>query len=1080
VLNKDLKKMVGDNKTYKEPDSDISLNFSINPDPENEPNKNPYYKPNKEPKLSKSSKKNLPEVPNEQLKGNPKESPKENPKASQEEESNKFKSFIKRYRGLIIAILAIVLTIIVVFIIDRCLKTVHLNLPTDGLSISYQTDNDGNELTTDTPVRLLSYNADAGAPSKLLYYIDTLATVDPDNDTLYVKWQVPNEARYRSTYTELCILDNSNKNENVDGYCKEIGSSSVAYDAVYSSTTDIYPNTYNKISCSYYVSAHSVGLTATLAGWNRLSDDQLVGCAGSAKANGYSWGDESFINSIYSIYAYNSSINSGLTPNTGVGGVTMENLFQSIINSFGGNSNGAEVIQNSFTDNFSYNSNTQQIDLSTTGVLSGESCNLTYNRTYSRPSPVNGSDNTTTQAFSCIPILNVDKYGRITSVSSYWISYDSTVGNEVVGVYGMHSGLTRHGSGTANDPYTLSVNVNKGLIIDDNNKIEVHIGGWQNDGTHSGLEFTSDGVLRISAPKDCNTTDNTVLGWDDTKHEFSCITFTDNYGIDTNYKNTVITRTGDVIDYNLGETGVIASNDNYYNSSHIPSQNDDAKDINAGSTYEADIEKITYQIPRLTVDKYGRLLSTGTTNAFTLSVGAGINMDESGNITIDQGIGLLMLCPIYDPSGDITGYTDTNCADKDKQLVINIGGDNNMGTGSGDSGLTINQHGNLTVNTGKGIVIDATDNTVEVNVGRGITINNNDNTVEVNHSDGLIFDNDGKLKINAPTCTNLKNTAGDTNSNGANVTNSQPGRLVWDGSAFKCEMISTQTSQSFGSNTKSLNSGTLTLGSIATINVDANGELTFGTTAVTITDGSGVTISSNGTISLPGITDGTAICSTAGQGLYWTGSGFACTTAYSWVLQAASTNSTTITAGSTVNFATGGGLAISKSGNTITYTLALSVVGTGLTVNNTNGQISLMNCTNGQVLKATSATNGWACGTDVDTTYSSGNDNTVFTGTQIWGRIKYTSVSLGAMGGWSTSAWGNYLCSNTIPFTSIPANTSSGTLDGQTVLSVNFAGAYDGFITSIVANGIRGCYLGSQYALADNPWVTIIYYDQSR
>ena len=890
----------------------------------------------------------------------------------QSDQDNKFKKFCKRHLHAIVAVAIVILTLIILFIVDRNLRTVHLTLPTDGLSISYQANDREEQIKTDTPVRLLSYNADLGAPNELLYYTDIMAIADPDSDTLHISWKVPDEARYRSTYSEICLLDSDKENKNIDGYCKSVeGSSNNTTNAVYVEASTTKPDKYNKVSCSYYVSAHSVGLLATVSGWNRLSEDQFVGCAGSAKKNNASWGDESYMNAAYGFYNdFKINPNGGLVPNTSISGLTMENLFQSLINSNGGDMNAGDVINNSLTDNFTYNRNTQQIDLSPTGVLAGQSCNINYSRTYSRPAPVNGSDNSTTQTYSCIPVFSVDKYGRIVSVSTRFISYDAVSGNEVVGAYGMHSGLTRHGAGTAEDPYTLSVNVNKGLLIDDHNNIEVNIGGWYNNGRHSGLEFSHDGVLRINAPEECNNVDNTVLGWNDEEHEFSCITFADNYGIDKNYQNTVITRTGDTIDYNLGVTGVMDSNDNYYADSHTPSADDDAKDVNAGSTFESDIEKITYQIPRFTVDKYGRFLSAGTTDAFTLSVGSGMNMDKDGNISIDQGIGLIMLCPI-NPTNLDEGYKDGNdstCHDSDRQLVINIGGDNNTGTGSGNSGLTINSNKNLSINPG-----------------RGVTINTTNNTVEVNYSDGLTFDDGGKLKINSPTC----DVPGE---------NEDKQVLSWNGSAFVCRSgtdfnIAAQGtigSQNIGDNdTVTFQNGTNGGGLTATrdgndikyemndtgvaagiynasrnavangvgitvpqFTVNAQGQLTSANSLTTtlVTGGKGITIDSNGAISLNGLEDhNTAYCNSPGQGLSWTGSGFSCTTAYSWNLTASGANSSTISNGNTVNFNASNGLTVSKSGNSIAYAIDLSN-SRGLVFN--NGSVALPNCyAKGYVLK---------------------------------------------------------------------------------------------------------------------------------
>jgi hypothetical protein len=220
----------------------------------------------------------------------------------------------------------------------------------------------------------------------------------------------------------------------------------------------------------------------------------LVGCAGNANdpngLNYQSFGDSSFLAAHYGFSAeYLSYTN--LVPNTGrnYSGLTMENFFQSILNSENSNLNAGDIISNSLSSNFTYNRNSQVIDLSPTGVAAGRSCTNDYTETITRSAPVvpltnpdnaanpahSGSDNSTTQTYSCLPIFTVDKFGRISSVTSRFINYDAIHGNEVVGVTGTNSGLVRSGAGTFADPYTLALSIGDGLRIEDN-KLTILIG----------------------------------------------------------------------------------------------------------------------------------------------------------------------------------------------------------------------------------------------------------------------------------------------------------------------------------------------------------------------------------------------------------------------------------------------------------------------------------------------------------------------------------------------------------------------------------------------------------------------------
>jgi hypothetical protein len=128
---------------------------------------------------------------------------------------------------------------------------------------------------------------------------------------------------------------------------------------------------------------------------------------------------------------------------------------------------------------------------------------------------------------------------------------------------------------------------------------------------------------------------------------------------------------------------------------------------------------------------------------------------------------------------------------------------------------------------------------------------------------------------------------------------------------------------------------------------------------------------------MPGITDDAAMCTSAGQGLSWSGTEFSCTTAYSWKLTAAGGQALTIGSGDTVNFgvdtssgidtATGAavnsvpaGLSVARSSGTINYSVKL---GDGLRFDE-NGGIALKRCAaEGQVLKWDNTSHNWYCAT---------------------------------------------------------------------------------------------------------------------
>ena len=283
------------------------------------------------------------------------------------------KIFVYRHRKAFIAIISVIALLAILFFVDKNMRTVTLTIPADSLEAGFIRNGKDELQPREVPVRVLAYNAVLGSPIDLLYYVDTKATVTPADPSgssrrsanigsssasnkvgsLSVSYEIPDSARYRSTYNEICILDNDKvagkSAKGVNNYC-------IGLDAKTNDTThvkvesdkgtnpisdvlrDITTNTanpatdtesekssasaeadkdktanlFNKISCTYYVPAHTVGFVAWITGWDRLGSNQLVGCAGGAKDNGTSFGDESFMNSVYGFSLGNLSINGSI------------------------------------------------------------------------------------------------------------------------------------------------------------------------------------------------------------------------------------------------------------------------------------------------------------------------------------------------------------------------------------------------------------------------------------------------------------------------------------------------------------------------------------------------------------------------------------------------------------------------------------------------------------------------------------------------------------------------------------------------------------------------------------------------
>ena len=968
-----------------------------------------------------------------------------NPEQEDTKRTDKAMSIVKRikiwcwkHRRLLIALLAIIVALIIGFIADRGLNRVDITITSSGLKMSYETDDNGNEIPSEVPVRVLAYNADMGSNHDLLYYLDTMATANPDG-TMNIAWEIPRDHAYkRGTYNEFCLLDESKQpNYALSEYCggytsdKEHNANTSkpanATESTSSLPSDSLIKYVNRISCAYYIPPHTNGLVAFLSRWNSLDDAQTVGCAND---DDNEWGNSSYLDKMYGFASRNFAGLNGKAGNNGaslgssnddnddndsMSGLTMENFFQSILNSYGSDINAGDIIKNSFTNNFTYNDSTQVIDLSQTGVIAGQSCDYTSTTTIERPAPANGSDNSTTETYTCIPIFVVDKYGRITSVGSKIINYDGVTGNEVVGVTGSYSGLVRSGAGTFVDPYTLALALNS-------------------DG-NGGLVIDSTGQLAIVAPE-CTAKQSPQV-------------------IDPTNRNRL---PGNDVDKSLnklqwtynGENGKFTCAHDIDNQQLDMAQDSDSTvGLNNVETYTVSLSGDNASSIQF-VDKDTKYID-----------GAGVKLDITNGaniISADVGKGLVLLC--------VDGTT--NCPESEKVIQIDLGGDNNSGSigGVNDGGLIIeNNHLKINAPTcdisnngdGKKVLtwdgkkficrsgtdfnIAAQNTTGAQNIGDNSLINFRDGTgssYSNQSTNGLSVN-----RVGSDIYYSINNT-GVTAGNNA-PTSTQTGTV-------RSVSVPTFTVNAQGQLTQTGLQSILSVDSMSGLTLDQNGNLT-------VNVGEGIVINQDGDISvnIPGIIHPDngieAPTCAAGSGLSWNGNKFVCSTVYNWYVKGGAGTAASVAHGSTVSFSASGtaGLTVNNVGTAVNYALNLSV-GNGLSFNNTTGVINLVlrpnagltttaagvgirSCPAGQILKAGTTAGTWACSDDLDTIKD--------TNTQLQGKT-LCSVRLGNIkvnGNWhiqGTQAQNTIYGIGNMRFMNVVIRRNSGTAAaGEVVMHVN-------------------------------------------
>jgi lipopolysaccharide export system protein LptA len=134
-------------------------------------------------------------------------------------------------------------------VLTRFTSSIHLSTSSHGLS------------SEDGQLQLKVRAIDPFNTANVVYEQTTRGTIK--DGTLTASWSAPRQAKGRDVLIEVCAVDNTQaavSNDNpvcinaMDGF------------------------TYNKVSCPYFVPAHSTGIIAQLSGWNAVSNSQRLGC----------------------------------------------------------------------------------------------------------------------------------------------------------------------------------------------------------------------------------------------------------------------------------------------------------------------------------------------------------------------------------------------------------------------------------------------------------------------------------------------------------------------------------------------------------------------------------------------------------------------------------------------------------------------------------------------------------------------------------------------------------------------------------------------------------------------------------
>lgn len=619
------------------------------------------------------------------------------------------------------------------------------------------------------------------------------------------------------------------------------------------------------------------------------------------------------------------------------------------------------------------------------------------------------------------------------------VEQDGVVGNEVTGVTGVSSGLTRSGAGTSVSPYTLAVNVGSGLAINGSNQItntgvlSFALGAstaLQNGGTAQNplidLKPCADGELlryaTASSTWECAALTETSFSITDGTTTQSIangntITFVGNEGLVASVSAT------DTVTYGIASNGVTTIK--IADGSIVTSK------LNDGAVVTAKLADGAVTSAKIL---NGSVANANLANS-SLTVTAGDGLTGGGAVALGASTTLnLQPCAAnqilkYDggsSSWECAADTDTNT---DSQTL-------SMSNAPG-SGNTITY--DLSIANGNTVSFDDRDTLYTAATGGGLALNGQAFSLQTCPAGQLLKSTNGTT----PTYTCAADTDTDTNTTYGAGTG-----LSLTGTTFNVNIGSGLSTD--GSNNL-INSGVLTVGGASaiassggqnpTISLNTSGNLTQTGDSLDLTNSG----ASAGTYGNSGVNVAQFTVDAKGR----------LTAVSNRALPTASASVTGVLSSS--DFATFAAkenaltfnAPISRSGNTISFNLTSS--GTTSTTSSASGlEIAgsgvsmLRGCASNQLLKWNSSSVVWGCAsdTDTDTTYSAGtglsltgttfgiNTSGASTGqvlTYTGSGVAWQSSSLP-----SCSATSNYFCNggNTLG--------AAGTLGTNDAFSLNF------------------------------------------
>ncbi len=286
-----------------------------------------------------------------------------------------------------------------------------------------------------------------------------------------------------------------------------------------------------------------------------------------------------------------------------------------------------------------------------------------------------------------VPVFTVDAYGRISSVTNTSINFpaevDGVVGNEVTNATS-NAGLTRSGTGTGGDPYTLGV-----LLPSATDALS------STTSTGSGLELTSSGLSLIQG---CSN--NQILKWNETSDVWACSSDVDT---DTTYSAgnglSLSTTTFSVNSPTCAGTDKLQWNGSAFVCSADVDTDTDTTDFNVsaqgtvGSQNIADGGTVSFSNGTGTTATRSGSAVTYSLNDTAVTTGTYGTSSSVAQFTVDQ-------------QGRITGASSV-AIDFAGNAVTSVTAGSGLTNGGGPGAITIN------VGAGNGITVNANDITVD-------------------------------------------------------------------------------------------------------------------------------------------------------------------------------------------------------------------------------------------------------------------------------------------------------------------------------------------------------------------------------